>query len=167
MELVDIVDNTGKFIRTQDRGDLVSENEFIESVHIYLLTDDNMIYIQQRSEDKEENPNFWEVVGGGVRSGEDKLSAALRELKEETGIDCFAQNLKPIGQTIADKYLVNAFVYLLIKEENFKPQLEEVKNTMFVDMEDIYELINNDRFYSSSFGLFQKYYEDYNGNFPS
>ena len=37
--------------------------------------------------DKEWAAGWWEVPGGGVRAGEESKEAAMREVKEETGID--------------------------------------------------------------------------------
>lgn len=159
MELVDVVNKNGEFIRTGNRSDNLNADEYLKSVHIYLLKG-NEIYIQQRSEGKIENPNLWEVAGGAVLSREDIESAALRELKEETGIDFKEDDIISIGTLICDKYLVNAFVALINNDCEFSPQLEEVKNTMFVTFDSVLNLIDNDRFYSSSFGLFQKYYKE-------
>ena len=161
MELVDIVNKDGEFIRTQNRNDLMNENEYFKSVHIYLLRNNKDVYIQQRSEYKKENPNLWEVAGGGVISKEEVTTAAIREIKEETGIEFMSKDLISIGTLICDKYLVNAFVAFVNDFQIFSPQYEEIKNTLFVPYEEILELINNDRFYSSSFGLFQKYYGEH------
>ena len=164
MELVDIVNKNGELIRTQSRNDAMEENEYFKSVHIYLLRNNKDIYIQQRSEYKKENPNLWEVTGGGVISGEDTLTAAIREINEETGIEFSKTDLISIGTLICEKYLVNAFIGFINDFQTFSPQYEEIKNTLFVPYEEILELINSDRFYSSSFGLFQDYYlENING----
>jgi 8-oxo-dGTP pyrophosphatase MutT (NUDIX family) len=31
--------------------------------------------------------NFWHIPGGGIKRGEDKMKALIREIREETGID--------------------------------------------------------------------------------
>ena len=52
-------------------------------VGIVVLNKDNKIFVAKRID----NPkNFWQMPQGGIDEGEDHLSAALRELKEETSI---------------------------------------------------------------------------------
>ena len=52
-------------------------------VGIVLLNKDNKIFVAKRIDNPE---NFWQMPQGGVDQGEDFLSAAYRELEEETSI---------------------------------------------------------------------------------
>tara|TARA_B100001057_G_scaffold130230_1_gene129260 strand:- start:510 stop:986 length:477 start_codon:yes stop_codon:yes gene_type:complete len=52
-------------------------------VGIIVLNENNKIFVAKRLD----NPkNFWQMPQGGIDEGEDYLSAAYRELKEETSI---------------------------------------------------------------------------------
>ena len=54
-----------------------------KGVGIVLLNKENKIFVAKRID----NPkNFWQMPQGGVDENEDYLSAAFRELKEETSI---------------------------------------------------------------------------------
>ena len=52
-------------------------------VGIALLNEDNKIFVAQRIDNQK---NFWQMPQGGVDEGEGYLTAAYRELEEETSI---------------------------------------------------------------------------------
>ena len=86
MELWDVYDYnrvaTGK---TVVRGQHMSQDEFHIVVHVWIRNSNNELLISRRTPNKP-FPNMWETVGGSAISGDDSLSAALREVKEEVGI---------------------------------------------------------------------------------
>jgi putative (di)nucleoside polyphosphate hydrolase len=52
-------------------------------VGVVLLNSDNKVFVGKRID----NPiNFWQMPQGGVNDNENLLHAAIRELKEETGV---------------------------------------------------------------------------------
>ena len=54
-----------------------------KGVGIIVLNKENKVFVAKRID----NPkNFWQMPQGGVDNGEDYLTAAYRELEEETGI---------------------------------------------------------------------------------
>ena len=56
---------------------------FRNGVGIVVLNKNNKVFVAKRIDNQK---NFWQMPQGGVDKGEDYLTAAYRELKEETSI---------------------------------------------------------------------------------
>lgn len=86
VELWDIVDPYGNRTgRTIERGNPMQKDDYHLSVSVWIENDKSEFLISQRLPTKIA-PNMWETTGGSALSGEDSLTAALREAKEELGI---------------------------------------------------------------------------------
>ena len=85
-ELWDVYDEdrnlTGKLHR---RGCLLPAGSYHLVVHVWILNSDGKFLITKRSPNKG-FPNMWECTGGSALAGDDSLTAALREVREETGL---------------------------------------------------------------------------------
>ena len=73
--------------RSHIRGDELPEGLFHLVVHVWLKNSEGRYLISQRSADRPTFPLMWETTGGSVLMGEDSLTGAIREAKEELGID--------------------------------------------------------------------------------
>lgn len=86
-ELWDVYDKerrpTGRLHR---RGDYLSLGDYHLVVHIWMRNSRDQYLLTKRSPLKG-FPNMWETTGGSALSGDDSLSAALREVREETGLE--------------------------------------------------------------------------------
>ena len=86
-ELWDILDVNGcKTGRVIERGQPMYAGEYHLSVHVWIHNQKGEWMISKRSPEKERFPNIWEACGGAAVTGEDSLTTALRETKEELGI---------------------------------------------------------------------------------
>ena len=85
-ELWDVYDEdrnlTGRLHR---RGDPMPEGDYHLSVHVWIRNSRGEFLNTKRSPNKG-YPNMWENTGGSAVAGDDSLSAALREVREETGL---------------------------------------------------------------------------------
>ena len=122
-EFWDVYDaNRNKTGRTHRRGDPIPPGDYHLVVFIWLRSGDKY-FITQRAPEKEVGPLIWEVTGGSALAGEDSLTAALREVKEETGITLKPEN----GVLFESERREDAFcdVWLFRQEvslEDFIPQ---------------------------------------------
>ena len=96
-EFWDVLDehgnNTGRlYERTlQFSNGHMSEGEFHLIVHIWILNDKGEFLISQRAPNKSQ-PHMWECTGGCAVAGDDSLTTALKEVKEELGITLDPKN---------------------------------------------------------------------------
>ena len=87
MELWDLYDEKRNVIGEHIRGEELPENGYHLVVHIWIKNKKGQYLIAQRSPNREKNPLLWECQGGSVLKGENSCAAAMREVKEEVGID--------------------------------------------------------------------------------
>ncbi len=77
--------------------------EIIHEVAIIVLTGrDGRILMQHRSHDAYPEPGRWTPPGGRLEPGEDAVTAAHRELLEETGLTAFLVPDRVVEQIGAD-----------------------------------------------------------------
>lgn len=87
MELWDVYDENGnKTGRFHTRGKPMAPGDYHMGTIIVVVNSKKEILCTLRSREKKFSPGVWENTGGGVLAGETSLTAAVRELKEETGI---------------------------------------------------------------------------------
>ena len=87
MELWDLYNEHRELTgRDHIRGEEVPQGFYHLVVHIWIRNSKGEYLISQRSADRPVYPLMWECVGGSVTKGEDSLTGALRETKEEVGL---------------------------------------------------------------------------------
>ena len=69
------------------RGEEIPAGYFHLVVHVWIRNDKGEYLISRRSASRKKMPLMWECVGGSALKGENSLEAALREVKEEVGIE--------------------------------------------------------------------------------
>jgi len=88
MELWDLyTENRELAGRVHVRGNVIPEGLYHLVVHVWIKNSKGEYLISQRSSTRPTFPLMWETVGGSVLAGEDSLTGAIREVKEEVGID--------------------------------------------------------------------------------
>lgn len=69
------------------RGEKIPSDSYHLVVHVWIRNCKGQYLISQRSANRPTFPLMWECVGGSVLKGENSLQGAIREVKEEVGID--------------------------------------------------------------------------------
>ena len=69
------------------RGEQLPIDGYHLVVHVWIRNSKGEYLISQRAANRPTYPLMWECVGGSVVKGEDSLLGAVREAKEEVGVD--------------------------------------------------------------------------------
>ncbi|MDR0904784.1 MAG: NUDIX domain-containing protein [Oscillospiraceae bacterium] len=86
-ELWDIYDAAGNPTgRTHRRGEPLADGDYHLAVRAWIMNSKGEIFITKRADGKHGGGD-WEVPGGAAISGETSLDAAVRETREEIGVD--------------------------------------------------------------------------------
>ena len=105
MELFDAFDENGNALGYDlVRGDKIPLGVYHKIVQIYTMDEKNRILITQRHPLKHFG-YYWEITAGSVIKGEDELSAAVRELEEETGLIVEKNHLIFIDSFLGQNYI--------------------------------------------------------------
>lgn len=163
-EMLDIVDKNG-----QPTGEVV-EREYAHlngvwhrTSHLWIMRKkDNKVQIllQKRAADKSSFPNCYDISSAGhIPAGGEYKESALRELKEELGIEASEDDLIHCGDRIIiwddefhgipyhDRQHSRIFLmWLDLDEDEFCVGMDEVQNVLWMDFEECYRGVENDLF---------------------
>lgn len=129
--------------KTIKRGEKLEEGEYHLVVGIWTVTPDGKILLTQRHPDKDWGL-LWECSGGGVLAGESSIEGAVRELKEEIGVEVTEAGLQLMGSLRTKHYFVDSYLYVAdIDLKMLNLQKEEVVDARLVTLEE-FEAMNKE-----------------------
>ncbi len=122
-----------------------------KAVRCYLIKDNKVVVIKYKKGNKKEG--YYDIPGGRIEDGEIPKQTAIREVKEETGIDI--KNLKYKGIMTVEypnrKFIFDTFIS---SEYNGEPQEFEENTSEWIDIKELLQkekLLSNimilDRFF--------------------
>ncbi len=146
MEYIDIFDeNNNPTGEIKEKTKAHEEGNFHRTAHIWIMNNKKELLLQKRSPTKKSHPNCWDISGAGhIRARETVIEGAIRELKEELGIEVKETDLKFISVVKSTKNPQNqefGYVYLLecnndIQDYTFEDnEVSEVKYVYYEDLE--------------------------------
>lgn len=116
---------------------------WIGGVRVVVQKDNRILMVCQHHEDKD----IWMVPGGGIEEGETSIDAAVREVKEETGLDIeitgVAWHIEEVSEARGQRF-VNYMVgritggqLALGKDPEFADDKQVLRETKFMSREDL------------------------------
>lgn len=144
MEIIDLYDvRKNKLGKTMERslGD-PPDGEYKLSVHAWILNNKGELLLQKRNENLKRNPGKWAFTGGAIDTNETSLKGAIREIKEELGIDIKENEMEYLLSFRREKGFVD--VWLIRKDislEEIVLQKEEVSAVKWISLSELTELL--------------------------
>ena len=158
-ELWDVYDGNRQLTgRTHRRGDPMPPGDYNLVVIVCLLNSKGQFLITKRAPTKNYG-NMWENPGGCATAGDDSLTAAIREAKEETGLDVNPAT----GKQILTMQLTSAFFDIWLFKQDFDIndvvlQPGETVDAKYATPDEIRQMLKDGEFYPDNFleELFEK-----------
>ena len=125
---------------THIRGEKLPPDRYHLVVHVWIRNSKDEWLISQRAASRPTFPLKWECVGGSVTSGEDSLTGAIREAKEEVGVDLDPQYGKLISSTVREHFqdIKDVWLFLYDGEIDLRnATTDEVADLRWMTVEEI------------------------------
>ena len=163
MEEFPLVDNSGNVTGRATRDECHSGTFLLHPVvHCVVLNTVGDWLLQLRSKSKKIQPAKWDTsVGGHVQAGEMITDALLREVEEEIGIKPDVVDFQelyqyPMRSEVEAEYV---YSYLLIWEDGFVHQEEEIDKLEFWSRERIITKLGSGIFTPNFEDEFKRFYD--------
>ncbi len=115
----------------------------MNDVVLYVVVQDGKILLEKRKDDEKRYPGAWAVPSGHVKM-EDKVSALMREVKEETGLTPVEYMLlKTVPAVDDDKTLLHIFVITKAAGEA-KQETDEGRKLEWFSVEEARKVLDTD-----------------------
>jgi isopentenyl-diphosphate delta-isomerase type 1 len=156
IEMIDVVDEDGVPTGHAEPRTLIHRRgDWHRTVHIWIENNRGEVLFQKRSPSKESFPGAWDVSAAGhIESGETSVAAAIKEVREELGIDVLARDLRLLFTvkgasvqnrgTFIDNEISDVYVIRLdIDIREIHPQESEVSGVRFVPLAELARLAHH------------------------
>lgn len=148
---------TGK---TMMRGEEIPSGMYHLAVHIWPLNSKGELLVQKRSSTVLWKPNLWAVTGGSAIAGEDPLTAAMRELKEELGYDASAQEMREIACLRRSNSFCSVYTIVIDQPAaDFVLQKEEVSEVRWCSAAKVSRMVSEGMLYNYGDSYFKMLFD--------
>ena len=152
-EMLDVYDiNGNKTGKVVERYHHKKDGAYYLCIHAYIVTRDNKYIIQRRSMTKKYFPGIWDITCGAADSGEDSYTAAVREVREELGLNLKGCEYRLVGKNVYFDCLNDVyFFYTDYSVDDCILDPEEVMDVKEIDAEELIDLIKDSPFKSDDY----------------
>ena len=161
MEFLDIVDEKGELTGViKERTKVHADGDLHRTSHVWIVRDNAKggwdVLLQKRSQNKDSFPGCYDISSAGhIPAGDGYIESALRELKEELGLEVKAEELEERwirrlsstnvfhGKKFIDNQVTR--VYRLKRNDiditKLHIQKEEIESVMWMDYEECLQAV--------------------------
>ena len=153
-ELIDVIDENGiKTGQVLPRSEVHKKGLWHRIIVVAIVNEKNEILLQQRSHNKDKNPDMWDIsVTGHLSAGQDSLMGATREISEEVSVSLgYSVDVKDfrfmfsyrkqekVNENHFDRQFYDFFILRQagINESNIRFQSSEVQAIKFVSISEL------------------------------
>lgn len=156
-ELVDVVDGEGATVAVVTRREMRAGRLPHRGCYVLVFDRHGALLVHLRTATKDVYPSHWDVcVGGVVAAGETFDQAAVREVREEIGVDARLEALFPFRFEDAAT-VVHGLVYRARHDGPFRWQPEEVVRGEFLSLDAVAERAHRDPFCPDGLAVLARY----------
>ena len=157
MEMVDIIDSEGHTVGTVSRQEMRGRRLPHRCVYILVFNRRGELFVHLRTPTKDVYPGCWDVaIGGVLAAGETFDQGAVREGREELGVDITPEPLFPFRYEDAAS-VVQGMVYRVEHNGPFQLQAEEIERGEFLPLSEVMERTRTAKFCPDGLGVLGEY----------
>ena len=147
-----IVDDADNIIGQSSKDEAYQQGLQLRSIQIFLFDSAGKLFVQKRANQKKRFPSYFcASVAGHVEPGENYLTAAKRELKEELGIKEPIKFLSAGKTPIGDNQFAMMAHFTAQTSAQIKLQADEIDDGQFYTLNEIQNLIDGGGLFTPSF----------------
>jgi len=153
--MIDIVDENNEVIGKKEKDLVHTEGDWHRIAHVWVFNSKGEVLCHKRAKVKKMFPDLWDVIiGGHLDSGESYEESAVRELKEEVGIEATADDLIELGmwKGVANLTEPNNREFIKIFAfrfdggiESLIPEEKEISELEFISFDKLREIANDEK----------------------
>jgi len=155
-EMINIVDENDNVIDVKSKSEVREKVLLHRGITIFLLNSKKEVFVHQRASIKKAYPNYWDIfINGFCSSGEDYEKAALRELREEVGVNAEKLDFIKKIRYKSDNDDWFGSLYRYVYDGELKFQKEEIEKGFFIPVDQLDEFIKTHKIKPSSLFMYE------------
>ncbi|MBZ0315318.1 MAG: NUDIX domain-containing protein [Anaerolineae bacterium] len=153
MELCDIFDASGTWTgRTVARGTELPPGEYYRVVQVWIRNENGDYLVQQRALHLVSGPGMWATTAGYVLTGEESVAGAVREVREELGLELTPSQFRLFDRMAMNHLLQDIWLVEVSSAEIGQPMLgPEVADWQWASKNALARMIEAHAFFAYSY----------------